>query len=634
MEMTKISKPTTECIPSLLQWRNMVNSCAGLVSNSTFALRAEQLMRLSGHLRVASRLSQCDYRHPGREISHKSKIAEALLGLAKLSRGVLFQMTLIGGADAGFLAALADWLLGLDVEVKGGKEQETLFRNCSPDKQPQLIIIYDDDAQQDGLQCVGETYRLPDASSLLTIEDVALSFTLLGGRVPWDNALYLTFGPDFRKLLEMKQAFGTAMGSAARIYQALSEGDEHFEDAEKDWRFQCRTYFPESHGLGLVQFITQRFPELGNLHQTIGLSARAPNLRRAGMGFEASMTSIHTGCGCRQCSNELAPDQSPNGHFCLVFLVYTILQLSRALSGIVTELCPTRVGLETLYDKVVCAGQKYHAVAVENLIERPDPNDTLVTSEERLSTAQLIFGGVRGHGQAYLVDSPSRWTSAMAINGLCYCYDVLLQPSSSSAQAARKHVVNGRIEHNGRAYDHLSDGGQNVPPSSGPFAGGAPGFSQYLLKRLADSNGSHLEVLVSERFDGLAFEYAVCKDSDTLMTFGPARVVDAMSNSEGLIPCARKGQCTQSPQVPDLLKAIASCSQENTTFCRSRHGQEEFVLVLGDTISKLMAANMSWTPIIQRDECLACCVRSGVRRGIKSITIIMSSGGARAAALA
>ena len=636
MEMTKLSKPTTEYIPSLLQWRNMVNSCAGLVSRSTFALRAEQFMRMSGDLRVASRNSQCDRNCPGRGIAHKTQIAEALLGLGKLSRGVLFQMTIVGGADAGFLAALADWLLGLDVEVRGGKEQKAIFQNHTPDRQPQLIIIYEDDAQQKGLQIVGKTYRLPDASGILNFEDGALSWTLLGGRVPWDSALEFTFGGEFRKLLGMKQAFGAAIGSAARIYQALSDGDESFGDAKEDWRFQCRTYFPDSQGLALVHFITHRFPELGHLHQTIGLSARASTVQEAWMGFEASITSIRTGCGCLRCSDELDRNQTPHGHFCLVFLVYTILHLSRALSGIETELCPTRVGLEIVYDQVLYDGLKYPVVAGEHLIQKADPNNATVTSRQRLSRALLIFGGNRGHDQTYLVKSDSSWTSAMAINGLCYCYNILLQPSSNSAQAARIHVVNGGIEHNGRVYDHLSDGGrgQNTPPSSGRFPGGAPGFSQYLLERLTDSNGSRLEVLVSERFDGLGLEYAVCKDSDTLMTFGPAKVVDSMSHNEGLVSCARKGYCTQSPQVPDLLKAIASCSRNKTTFCRSRHGQEEFVLVLGDTISKLMAANASWTPIIQRDECLACCVRSGVRRGNKSITIILGSGGAAAAALA
>ncbi|MDI1492787.1 MAG: hypothetical protein OHK93_004570 [Ramalina farinacea] len=634
MEMTKISNPPAEFTPSLLQWRNLVHSCAGLVSSSTFALCAEQFMRFSGDLRVASRHSQCDHNYPGRGISHKTQIAEALLGLAKLSRGVLFQMTIVGGADAGFLAALADWLLGLDVEVRGGKEQETLFRNCTLDKQPQLIIMYDDNAQPNGLQCVGKTYRLPDASGILTSEDGALQWTLLGGRVPWESALDWTFGGYFRKLLGMKQACGAAIGSAARIYQALSDGDESFGDAKEDWRFQCRTYFSDSHGLALVHFITQRFPELGNLHETMGLNARASTVQKAWMVFESSMTSISTGCGCQRCSGELARGQGPHGHFCLVFLVYTILHLSRALSGIVTQLRPTRVGLEILYDQVLYDGLNHPVVAGEHLMQKAAPNNATVTSQQRLSRAQLIFGGDRGHGQTYLVKSDSTWTSAMAINGLCYCYDILLRPSFSSAQAARICVVNGRIEHNGRAYDHLSDGGQNTPPSSGLFPGGAPGFSRYLLERLADSNGSRLEVLVSERFDGLAFEYAVCKDSNTLMTFGPAKVVDSMSHNEGLVSCARKGHCTESPQVPDLLKAIALCSQEKKTFCRLKHGQEEFVLVLGDIVSKLMAIDASWTPIVQRDECLACCVRSGVRRGNKSITIIMGGGGARDAALA
>ena len=629
MEMTKLSKPTTECLPSLIQWLNLVKSCAGLVSNSKFALSAEGIMRLRGDLRVANRHSQCDR---GRGMAHKSKIAEALHGLAQLSRRALFQVTIVGGADAGFIAALADWLLGLNVEVKGGKDQETRFQNYNDDRQPQLIIIYDDNAQQEGLQCVGKIYRLPDASGMLTSERGALTTTFLGGRVSWDNALDVTFGGDFRRLLGMKQAVGTAIGSAARIYQALSEGDESFSDAKEDWRFQCRTYFPNSHGLALVYFTTQRFPELGDLHETIALSALAPTVQEAWMELEASMTTIRNGCGCQRCSEGLARNEGPHGHFCLVYLVYTILQIAHALSGIVTQLCPTRVGLELVYEQVIYDGMRHAVVAREHLRDRADHSPSIL-SQQRLSTALLIFGGNRVTGKTDPRPRKFTSTSAMAINGLCYCFDILLRPSSNLAQAARINIVSGSIEHNGRAYEVLIDGGLYEsftlrPPDHPPLGW------EYLLPRLADSTGSHLEVLVTERFDGLALEYAVCKDSDTLMTFGPARVVESMSQKQGLVECAREEPCTQSPRIADLLKAIASCSQEKKTFCCLRHGQGEFVIVLGDNVSKLMAVAKSLNPIIQQDECLSCCLEAGVKRGNKGITTIISSGRAGAAALA
>ena len=147
MEMTRSSKEADVTIPSLIQWHHLVKACAGLVTNSTFPLRAEKLMRL---IDDGQR-----HHHSSQRPAHKAEVAHTLVGLANLSRGNMSQMTIIGGADAGLIAAIADWLLDLDVEIRGGAEHTIRFRSRNSATEPHLLIIYEKDVARDSLQCVG-----------------------------------------------------------------------------------------------------------------------------------------------------------------------------------------------------------------------------------------------------------------------------------------------------------------------------------------------------------------------------------------------------------------------------------------------------------------------------------------------
>lgn len=440
MEMTKISQPF-EITPSLVQWRNLVNSCAGLVTNSTFGIRAETFMRLVGDWRLNSWQGRPGPWTGYRGAAHQREIAETLLGLAKLSKNVLSQMTVVGGADAGFIAAVADWLLGLDVEIRGGKENDTLFRNRGPEREPQLLVVYEKDVANDSLQCVGQTYRLSDASQVIRREDGFPRDTVLSGRVPWDKALEYTFCKSFERLMDRGQALGSAIGSAARIYQGLFDG----EGSPSEWLNGCRSYFPDSHGPAFVQFILMRFPELESLRDSMTAAANIVNCAEAGRNFDAQMMIIADYCVCHSCCPSKVgldhpPEQRP---FCLVYLAHTVTVVSRALSGMITELRPMRSGLELMYQRVVGSNGNTPAIARANILERNGHSTTngVLGTKEFLQRADIIFGGDR------MSDSKGRdWISALADNGLCCFFDILIDPSFGAGRAAQVHVIGGRIE--------------------------------------------------------------------------------------------------------------------------------------------------------------------------------------------
>ena len=53
IEMTQAAGAPEKLSPSLQQWRELVDSCAGLVANSTFGIHAEHFMKLDGHRKIA-----------------------------------------------------------------------------------------------------------------------------------------------------------------------------------------------------------------------------------------------------------------------------------------------------------------------------------------------------------------------------------------------------------------------------------------------------------------------------------------------------------------------------------------------------------------------------------------------------
>lgn len=620
MEMTKASKPSTETIPSLVQWRNLVNACAGLVSTSTFSIRAEQLMRLLGEWRIANegRRTMSDSYLGDRGVAHKAEIAETLLGLAKLSRGILVQMTIIGGADAGFIAAIADWLLDLHVEIRGGQDQDTRFQNFKPEQKPQLLIIYDKTVPKDSMQAIGQTFVLPDGYHLVRRRDGNPQATLLSGRVPWDKALEYTFNRDFDRLMRTGERFGSAIGNAARIYQGLFEGEKSLP---VQWLRNCRSYFSDSHGPAFVHFVLMRFPELEPLRDCMIRGARTSNMMEAGTNFDTQMNSIATACECVKC----CPTEPENGRsevrvFCLVLLAHTIINVSRALSGMVTELCPLRAGLEMMFWN--CGRYDLPATARQNLIEEEKDWHTTASTRMLLQNADILFGGSRMDRSNGWGD----WACALSDNGLCYFLDILVNPVLDAGRAARVHIIAGRIEHQGRAYGLLSDVDHNTPPFGGPGHPEAP-TGRFLNRHLDEMNRSHggrLEVLVTQRLDGLEVEYGVSKDSTIHLTFGPARALHAMCRGTGLVSCGRDSSCPKFSELNDIEKEISDCRASQKAICHLKEDQDEMVLVQGDSITRLAAAALTWDPIIQRDECLACSAQCGVGLGGKRITIILS----------
>ena len=626
-ELVKASPIHIDTVPSLQQWRALVDSCAGILAKSPFGIRAEHFMHLDGEAHVAAHNSYYDHRRT-RSVASREAIADALQGLVQLSQGRLHQMTVIGRADVGFIAAVAEWLVGLGVTIVDGDTGETLFTNCTGEQEPRLMAVFEKSQSNNALYCVGKTYRLPDASSLIINSREHRSTAVLSGRVPWQRALELTFGNDFKRLTRMAHSCSRAIGSAAAIFASLVRGDR---DIPMEWRRNCHMRFPQSYGTGYVYLAQSSFPELEILDAGMRSAARASSFDEARREYEVHIESLSMGCECGICCPTLKSadnERSKDTAYCLVALVETIIVTIRSLSGILSEISPMRAGLEAMYDthllKMRTFGRRNDLSPFQRIIENGIP---ATTDLPLLYIAESIYGG---HRCTERLTSKS-FMSAIAENGLCYFLDILREPTRSAATLGRVNVVVGRIEHLERPYHKVQDAGETDPPFSGEPRN-VPCIPQDDLDLIKNCSNSTLEVLVKEIIPSLplphlSVEYGVNVKGTIIGTFGPSRAVLSMCQNEGIVSCAR-GACVhpilELARSASVLKHIRTAESAAATSHYRKIMMDTSTLHIfsGDIVTTSLAACKVWDPIIQQDECMACCVQTAIQSGWTDFGII------------
>jgi len=180
-------------------------------------------------------------------------------------------ITIVGGADAGWLAALSQWLCDCKVKVTRG-DGSVLYQNVQDDENVQLNFIFRTQEQtvkpeslaSDELKLYDKTFVLDDVSQIFRDEGRWLDGHVVSGRVTWDHALSKAFISDFRKLIEMSFALGLVIGSAARIFGAIAASDHQIP---LKYRAACSSYCINSFGAGFIMNTIFWFPELAKLQK-------------------------------------------------------------------------------------------------------------------------------------------------------------------------------------------------------------------------------------------------------------------------------------------------------------------------------------------------------------------------------
>ncbi|BCS28025.1 uncharacterized protein APUU_61073S [Aspergillus puulaauensis] len=555
-----------------------------------------------------------------------------------LRTGPTRHLTFIGVADAALVAAIGAWLLDLKVILYTNERQEdrdVWYRNFPDDEEPHLTVIH---SRQPGGSAVvqrSRTIQIPDATTLFrSHSELKPSHNnVVSGRVPWDNALYRTFGDHMTFLRSSRQkSFGTALGSAARIFSALNNGDPA---VPMNWLRARNTYFPASYGMDFVHFSGDRFPELAvaDLQREMMEAASAATYENACTAFEKALSDLSLECSCKSCCRIHGRSQESTmgqGHHspqrCLVALTAAIIRLIRGLSGInlVDGLHPSRKGLEYIYRlqqirvERARGSPKSKGSALVDVIVEHGIRDLIWTDASPLRFAEYVFLGTP------FADEPEEpGISAISRDGLCFYLGILKNPLAEDPVAlCWVTVVPGHIQFEGRLYGRVNEKATDLYNRGVLQKRPADCVPSKVFRSLDRCAGGNVMLNVTDsvtqdRRPALEVAFEILQSGRRQDVVGPWRVVHTIPRGLGLINCRDDGCEDSKVATGDLNKAIGHTPMQTITI-----GNSKVSLIEDSPISRLLVTANCWEPLIQREECLSCAVWSGCKQGWNAFAVL------------
>lgn len=575
LEMARLSGVGGEWMPSSFEWKAMLNACSGVLARTTFGMRAEVLMQLGNS---GQRLGAFP-RHEAtpqdlRDCSSPKSIAEALSVMAAVSRKEMQSVTLVGGPDTGWLAAVAEWVLDPKVSISNS-DGEVTYTNCSGPEVAQLQIVSRQRAT--GLQDIvveGKTYVLREISEILGGEAASRIATTVSGRLEWKTALRSAFLLDFQKLmLSSPSTLGAMLGSAARMHKAIAQADASIP---LTYRTACTTYRDQSFGPGFVTNTISWFPELAKLREYMEQAVGKPH-GDAKLEYEAAIARLRTLCECKACacsSNGFEPnadgemtsasegsdqhglssdgidgdsDGAPD-RYCAVIIAETIIVLSRTLANVSLDdvnILPMRSGFELAYGRQLILRQSALSRLPSNVRQALSDLGQFAFCTE--FGANFTFGmlGMRENDyctsirlnrilELFTGEQPdllsNHGVSAACSRGLCAYYSILRDVSLSKSVVGAVGIIPGRIQYEKKSYTTLKDRhikkDEDFDTTIQDLVQSGTDFST--LELSVKESSTALECLIQLRRPVGLMEMVVA---------GPANLADLVASRRGLVHC-------------------------------------------------------------------------------------------------
>lgn len=436
--------------PAPSQWAAFVNLCAPVVVASQFPILVEGFSRLL--------MNKANKKSPTKVVATSpSELAAAMLELAQLSTRKLANLTLIGNADCGWLAALAEWLFLLRVEIVDANGNP-LYQSQGEGREDigsfHLTIVRLEDGRPTSRQNMlhSRTQLVPPGDLGFDLRPHDLFYR---GRSEWCSILNDTFGSFFKRLLEPDTIplFAQVLYSGLRV-----EGKDH-----KFYQLylQRGTSFGNNSIKRQIRFMQRlscaaaRLPELteveaytkGHAAELDGLDkdqpygddeliSRSSGLKRTLIMGRYSLALLHK-CSCRDCQvhSPQQVDASLQPHQCLSRIAISIIEFIKSLSWLDIDdtIRPSSHGLVSLCFE-------------EHIFNR---NLMYKQGQTFRFLIQILTGfRVRGYEE----------TSAASVHGLCIYRSCLMNPNGEVEGQLRMRVVPGQIERNGKIYGYVKDG--------------------------------------------------------------------------------------------------------------------------------------------------------------------------------
>ncbi|XTI89480.1 putative ankyrin repeat-containing protein [Cenococcum geophilum] len=416
-ELCKIRGTPPDFLPSVHQWKALVDICAGSVSNSKFPILLEGLIRCV--LPNAEVLLH--------EPTSTEALARAVGALADVSNGKLENVTIAGGLDCVWLAAISEWLLSLDVEIRHSPGPVVYKSPRNDDCEfPAVTIIFVSGTEQpiylSKCHIVPKGHKFWDTPSLE-------QHTFRGGRSEWTSILADTFGPRLNTLIQgsTRQEFALLLFNVSCLTEAyyrygLTQGNPQQNFTKCSGPFG-RFHFSHSYSRGqaFLGFAAQRLPELAEIVDTVKQLEIRPHINA---NLEDCINSISLKCGCQRCRGQKIADNCYSPDFCLELMAETIQERwKRAL-----------------------------------------PAYLAINGIDTLTAALIIFSG-----SIDIEPIEDEESSAVSRHGVCAFFGALEDLDSLPEEASTVKVVPGHIDFEGIKYGRICDPVDDVRIPKGDF---------------------------------------------------------------------------------------------------------------------------------------------------------------------
>jgi hypothetical protein len=217
--------------------------------------------------------------------------------------------------------------------------------------------------------------------------------------------------------------------------------------------------------------------------------------------------------------------------------------------------------------------------------------------------------------------------SAIKSQGLCYFLGILKDPRQDLSGLARVHIIQGTIEWNNRQFDYVCDGPSHKARDPSRFKSNPPKIfiAKSLLDDLNNAIGGRLRLFVQEQTSvistkGLLVEYGIISETSgrASRTIGPTKAIESVGLFSGVV------RCSQKPELDELVKnATTELEARQAYFVVNFHGSKIYITRAELPIA-LLAVSGAYESIVQRGECLACCIRAGSSKGWENFAVVQT----------
>ena len=452
-ELCVLCKAPQSFTPAIRQWKTLVDLCSGIFANAHFTLVANGFRQLiSGHS------NHLVARHT--PTTH-SALAKAILMLAKVSKGNLFNATFSGGIDCAWLAAFAEWLLLLKVAIYDSNGSLLYHSGDAAHNPPQVTIVLPTTAGNTIQEILikSKASFIPSGQSLLQKDPALRGVNLLNWHGSWSTILHEVFYSNIDDLLsgETGQYFNMYMYCVSLLARpenaAGQRGARYVQSGEPCFRNHPVNPLiliqNDSRGQAFMKFAARRLPEIAAC-----LLTTTWNDSTTSVDGLLAIRSIEGVCRCAFHSQSNQKKVEEDDLVCLQTMAETIAIYLWILvdSDIDEDVPPSITGLANLYTWQSRAN-KSSALASREFY-KPIMNCDFPVLGIDLVMHVLSGLAIPGHPPKH-ESLPTNDNLARVGNGICVYHRAVEDPNLLPETMFRFRVVRGYISFSGFRYNEI-----------------------------------------------------------------------------------------------------------------------------------------------------------------------------------